>query len=129
MTSTCTIEVRVLAAAAAAMRDRALRGHPLEVYLWLSERLDVVEYRPVKNADGVRELRMRSTMLIASLRLLRERGYVRRRRGSSDSRLWMYRLVSSIATEQQPPASAPVSPSLAPFVRSPPRDARLTPGR
>ena len=51
-----TTMLNAIPALTTAMRDRSIRGHPREVYLWLHERLDVVEYRVVKHAAIERDL-------------------------------------------------------------------------
>ena len=106
-----TTMLNAIPALTTAMRDRSIRGHPREVYLWLHERLDVVEYRVVKHAAIERDLGLRDSTVSHAIKLLRARGYIQRgprayvQKGplrASDAGgfgrgPWMYRLFHSVA--------------------------------
>lgn len=76
-----------------AMQDPALRGAPREIYLWLHERLDVVEFRAVKVAEIETGLAMRKTTVREAVALLVHLTYVDR--GTREGRIWTYRLFYS----------------------------------
>lgn len=84
------------------MQDRALRGHPREIYLWLSERLDLVDFRPVKHAAIAYELKVSAMTVTTAMRLLITRGYIRsgERHGPRGER--SYRLLYSVARPPGP---------------------------
>lgn len=83
----------VIPAFMTAMQDPELRGAPREVYLWLHERLDLVEYREVK-AIGIQEdLRLHKGTVSDALELLVRLEYLSR--GARNGRIWTYRLVYS----------------------------------
>lgn len=84
-----------------AMRDPALRGHPREVYVWLHEQLDVVEYRAVKHLALAEALAMKKQRVFDALTLLQSAGYLVR--GERIDRLWTYRLVYSRPSEVPKP--------------------------
>lgn len=96
----------VLPAAVTAMQDRALRGHPRELYVWLYHRLDVVEYRPVKRLEIEIALGMAAITARRACAVLVETGYVARCR---QDRVWAYRLVHSNPTREPRPATADVA--------------------
>jgi hypothetical protein len=77
-----------------ASRDRALKGSPHTVYLWLAcNLLDVQEYRAVKLTGLATAIGMDEDTASRSLRLLVERGYLaREHRGSAG---YVYRLYLS----------------------------------
>ncbi len=83
-----------------AMQDRALRGRTRDVYVWLNEQLDLVDFRAIKHSAIEADLQMRDSNVFRALDLLIERGYLKR--GPRDGRLWTYRLVYS-----NPGAAAP----------------------
>ena len=88
----------VIPAFVSALQDRALRGAPRDVYIWLHERLDTVDYRPVKHSGIEAELRISSMAVARSFRQLLVRGYIAR--GPRAGKMWTYRLVYS-----RPPAT------------------------
>lgn len=85
--------MQMIPAFTTAMQDRALRGQPREVYLWLNEELDVVAYRAVKHSAIQQALGIDDSRIFRALQLLIERGYLDR--GERDGRLWTYRLIYS----------------------------------
>ena len=76
-----------------AIRDPALRGVPRDVYVWLMDRLDVFEFRPIKHEAIALDLRVKNPTIFKAITLLRTRGYIDR--GARDGRLWTYRLAHS----------------------------------
>lgn len=83
----------MIPAFASAMQDRALRGHPREVYVWLHEHLDVLDYRPVKHSAIEADLGMEDSSIADAITRLLGRGYIAR--GPRDGRIWTYRLIYS----------------------------------
>ncbi len=61
----------------AALRDRSLqRRMAFRVYLWLSERLDFAEFRPVKHLAIASDLVMGKQRVCDAITLLVDRGYL-----------------------------------------------------
>jgi hypothetical protein len=83
----------MLPAFVSAMQDRALRGTAREVYLWLHERLDVLDFRPIKHSAISVDLGMKEVTVSWAVTRLVERGYLAR--GPRDGRLTTYRLLHS----------------------------------
>ena len=83
-----------------ALTDRQLRGGPRELYFWLFQQLDVVEWRPMKLDVIVLGAHLNRQTVADGLRRLLECGYLRRR---GPDRRRLYRLVHSRA----PHASVP----------------------
>lgn len=82
----------VLPAAVTAMQDKALRGMPREVYVWLYQRLDVVRFRRVKQVEIEHAFQVDKSTVSRALRLLVTTGYIDRERTWKE---WNYRLVHS----------------------------------
>lgn len=87
---------QVIPAYVTAMQDRSLRGHARDVYLWMHEHLDVVEYRAIKHVIVERDLGMEDTAVARSIHRLVAAGYLSR--GTREGKLWTYRLVYSCPT-------------------------------
>jgi hypothetical protein len=83
----------VIPAFIAALQDRTLRGAARDVYIWLHEHLDVVDYRPVKHSGIETDLRISSVAIARSFRQLIRDGYIAR--GPKAGKIWTYRLVYS----------------------------------
>lgn len=80
----------MIPAALKAHQDRRLRGAPREIYFWLHERLDVVQFRRMSLGQIVLGTGIhRNTVHIAVHRLV-QCGYLDRRRGGG--REYEYRL-------------------------------------
>lgn len=76
-----------------ALQDKSLRGPPREVYLWLNQRLDVVEFRPVKVAEMESALDMTDSTAARALQRVVEAGYVES--GQKIGRIRSFRLFYS----------------------------------
>ena len=76
-----------------ALQDHSIRGHAREVYVWLHEHLDVVQYRPVKHSAVEQALSIEHVAVKRSIDRLVDAGYLDR--GPRDGRLWTYRLFYS----------------------------------
>lgn len=87
-----------------AMQDRALRGHPREVYIWLHQQLDVVEFRIVKHAAIVDALGLEDVSVKRAIDRLLACGYIAR--GEREGRLWTYRLIYSRPDRAPEPAQS-----------------------
>ncbi len=88
----------VIPAFATALQDRTLRGTPREVYVWLHQNLDVVEFRPVKHASVGFALGLKDASVADSIVRLLNRGYLER--GEKTGQTWTYRLVYSVPEER-----------------------------
>lgn len=81
----------ILPALVSASNDPALRGAPLEVYVWLvCNFLDIEEYRSVKIYGVARVMKIHRATASRALRRLVHRGYIERRHTGSDG--YQYRL-------------------------------------
>lgn len=78
-----------------AMQDPATRGHARELYVWLHQRLDVVDFRSVKHSVIDQDLRIGGVAIKRAMDRLVSLGYVAR--GRRDGRLFSYRLTYSKA--------------------------------
>lgn len=96
-------------AAMVAISDPALRGQPVQVYLYLLSELRLQEWRKVKVHAVRRALRISTRGAIGSLKLLVEHGYLRREREAATAGgAYRYLLV-----EEVPPRVTPAAPSQA----------------
>jgi hypothetical protein len=76
-----------------ALQDRGLRGNARDVYLWLCDRLDICDYRPIKHTVAEVDLGMNRVSVARAIQRLLDDGYVAR--GAREGRLWTYRLTYS----------------------------------
>jgi predicted transcriptional regulator len=83
----------MIPAFATALQDPVLRGHARDVYIWLHEHLDVVQFRPVKHIEIEQDLQVNSMAVGRSIDRLIECGYIDR--GAREGRVWTYRLFYS----------------------------------
>ena len=84
----------MIPAFATGMQDRELRGVPRDVYIWLNQQLDVVEFRPVKHVAVCSALGLSESAVFSAMELLVAHGYVKR--GRKFGRIRTYRLVYSV---------------------------------
>lgn len=76
-----------------ALQDREIRGHAREIYVWLNEHLDIVQYRPIKHSVIEQALAIEPTAVKRAIDRLVSAGYLDR--GPRDGRIWTYRLFYS----------------------------------
>lgn len=85
-------------AALEAVRDPALRGQPIQVYMYLLGELRLQEWRKVKVHTVRRALRISVRGTIGSLKLLVEYGYLlRERESATDGGSYRYLLVETVS--------------------------------
>lgn len=94
----------MLPALVTASQDEALRGSPLNVYVWLiCHRLDNESYRTVKIEGLAATLKMKPDTVSRAMRLLHERGYLARRYVQREGYAWRLHLTRAALTSTSPP--------------------------
>ena len=86
----------MIPAFAAAVRDRTLDRSAVQVYLWLYDRLDVLEFRAIKQSAIQVDLDLSEPTVRFAIERLVERGYLAV--GPRDDRVKTYRLFHSALT-------------------------------
>jgi DNA-binding GntR family transcriptional regulator len=78
-----------------ACEDNRLNPAAFRVYVWLTRRLDTMQFRPLKIVEVAHALRVTPRIAIHALRKLREFGYVEREASRGMGEAWRYRLYAS----------------------------------
>jgi DNA-binding MarR family transcriptional regulator len=76
--------------------DKGITGRTMQIYVYLTEQLDVSDFRPIKLTGVAHAMRFRRSHLSDAITLLLERGYLEARQDREDERRRTFRLVYSL---------------------------------